>query len=56
MITKAGNQQEITEIQKEPHTLRRASVCEYCIADCSDQAMTDEDLSSEHSEQGIYVG
>ena len=25
------------------------------IADCSDQAMTDEDLSSEHSEQGMWV-
>ena len=22
-------------------------MCEYCIADCSDQAMTGEDLSSE---------
>ena len=31
-------------------------MCEYCIADCSDQAMTDEDLSSENSEQGMYVG
>ena len=52
MITKAGNQQDITE---QRISYSEDSQCEYCIADCSDQAMTDEDLSSENSEQGMWV-
>ena len=46
MITKAGNQQVRVGNHRNPERTSYTGgepVCEYCIADCSDQAMTDED-------------
>ena len=46
MITKAGNQQVRVGNHRNPERTSYAGgepVCAYCIADCSDQAMTDED-------------
>ena len=58
MITKAGNQQVRVGNHRNPeNSYSEESQCVSIvyIADCSDQAMTDEDFSSEHSEQGMWV-